>query len=167
MRKWLLVLGLLHAVPSLAAVALQQSVESLARGSDAVVRGKVIKRAARWEGGRIFTEVEVKVSEVWRGQAPASVKVSVPGGEVGRLGQSVEGSPTFGDGEEVALFLRKGGGPAYGVTGLALGKFSLAGQTAFPRLDGMKVLPAHLPARERVIEPMAIAELRSRVGSAR
>ncbi len=167
MRKWLLVAGLLLATPTLAAVALQQSVESLARSSDAVVRGTVQRRTAHWEGGRIFTEVEVQVAEVWRGKAPAKVTLSVPGGEVGKIGQWVPGAPSFSDAEDVAVFLKQGDRGRYGVTGLALGKFSLAGKTAFPKLEGVLVLPAQLPARERAIEPMGAAELQSRVRSAR
>ncbi|BDG07000.1 hypothetical protein [Anaeromyxobacter paludicola] len=168
MRNWLVALGVLLAVPALGAVAVQQSVESLARGSDAVVRGTVTKRSAHWEGGRIFTDVEVQVAEVWRGRTPAKVTVSVPGGEVGKLGQWVPGAPSFADAEDVALFLTRGAGAGrYGVTGLALGKFSLAGQTAKPNLAGMETLAQPLAAGERGAEPMPLAELRRRVKEAR
>ena len=167
MGKWLLLLWLLPAAPSLAAVALQQSVESLARDSDAVVRGSVQRRAAGWRGGRIFTEVEVRVSEVWRGRAPARVTVTVPGGEVGPIGQLVAGAPSFRDGEEVVLFLKRGPAGAWGVTGLGLGKFSLAGRTARPDAGGMDVVPSPLAPGERPPEPMPVAELKRRVEEAR
>ncbi len=167
MRKWLLLLWLLPAASSLAAVALQQSVESLARASDAVVRGKVRRHAARWAGGRILTDVEVRVSEVWRGHGPARLTVTVPGGEVGPIGQIVAGAPSFRDGEDVALFLVRGPAGAYGVTGLGLGKFSLAGRTARPDAGDMDVVPSPLAAGERALEPMPLAELKRRVEEAR
>ena len=56
------------------------SVEDLARGSDAVVRGRVERVTTRWteDGKSIFTYVDVRPSNVWRGSTPTLVTGVVP-----------------------------------------------------------------------------------------
>jgi len=158
------------AGPSLAAVALPLSVEELARGSDAVVRGKVAKTTCRWssDGRRILTYAEVDTGSVWRGSAPARATVVVPGGEIGDIGQRVDGAPTFTQGEEVVLFLGKTGDSAYHVRGLAQGKFSVGQGTASPAFGGTAFVRGKaLAAGERRAEAMPVEELERRVRAAK
>jgi len=167
-RVLLLGLALLAAPPAAATTAFPASVEELARGSDAVVRGVVVGRITRpADGGRLlYTFVEVRAAAVWRGEAPATVTVRVPGGTQGRMGQRVAGAPVLRPGEEVVLFLRRAG-RVHQVTGLALGKFAVAGARARPDLRGLHLLDRTLPAGERAAEEMPLAELEARVRGAR
>ncbi len=166
-RRWTLAL-LLLAGPALGAVVQAGSVEDLARGSDAVVRGRVDRREARWSGDgmRIVTDVEVAVSGVWKGDAPGRVVVTVPGGVADGLAQRVDAAPAFADREEVVLFLVRRG-EVWHVNGLALGKFRVQGAEAGPDLRELRVERRALAAGERAIEAMPVAELERRVRGAR
>lgn len=169
-RALCLLAALALARPAAAALAVPASVEDLARASDAVVRGKVARVTARWTADqkRIFTFAEVETAAVWRGSAAARVSVAVPGGEVGGIGQRVDGAPRFGEGEEVVLFLGKAEAGHYRVRGLAQGKFTVVAGQATPDLAHTELVPgAALKAGERRAEGMAVDELERRVRAAR
>jgi hypothetical protein len=164
----LLLLGV--AIPAMASVAVPVSVEDLARGSDAVVRGRVERVTARWteDGKSIFTYVDVRPSNVWRGSTPTLVTVAVPGGVVGDFGQRVGGAPTFSEGEEVVLFLSKLGESEFQVRGMAQGKFAVVKDEARPNLSSLAFVNGRaLRAGERRAEPMSIDELERRVKATR
>lgn len=170
MKALLCLLVLACAGSAMAAVAVPVSVEDLARGSDAVIRGRVVKQSSHWSSDhrRILTDVEVETSSVWRGSAPSRVTVVVPGGVVGDVGQRADGAPTLSDGEDVALFLEKAGDGRYRVHGLGQGKFSIVAGEAKPQLSGFAFVQGPgLKAGERRTEPMGIAELEQRVRAAR
>ena len=150
-----------------AAIADRASVEALARTSDAVVRGRVERRVSRMVGNRIVTDVEVRARGVWRGAAPQVVKVTVPGGEVGDLGQRVDGMATFSDGEEVVVFVAHASDGSWRVNGAAQGKFTVEGAQARPDLTKVTFARNELRAGERAAEPMTVAELERRVKEAR
>src|SRR5688572_8873843 len=84
-------------------------VPALARKSEAVVRGKVQRVESRWSGDRkrIVTEITVEVAETLKGEPPPVVTVIQPGGQVGDIGQRVDGMARFEKDEEVVLFLDK------------------------------------------------------------
>jgi len=156
---------LLLAAPARAAQAVALSVEGLARGADAVVRGQVQARSTTVseDGRRVFTLVDVAVSATWRGQAPGTVRVIVPGGVAGRIGQRVEGAPAFAEGEEVVVFLQRAEAGGFRVAGLAQGKFTVAGPSATPDLAHTRLVAREVGAGERPAEPMPVAELERRV----
>jgi hypothetical protein len=156
---------LLLAGPSRGAVAMPVTVEELARGSDAVVRGKVLKTTSRWsdDGRRILTYAEVETGGVWRGSAPARVTVVTRGGAVGNIGQRVDGLAKFTKGEEVVLFLGKAGDSAYRVRAGWQGKFSVVDGSAGPDAAGVVVRERALAAGERRAEAMSVEELERRV----
>ncbi len=168
MRRASLVLLLVSATPAVAAIARATSVEDLARASDAVVRGVVQRTSARWsgDGRRILTDVDLAVGSVWRGVAPARIVVTVPGGSLDGLAQHVDAAPAFHEGEEVVAFLARSGG-GWSVSGLALGKFRVEGDSARPDLSGIEMPRAPLAAGERTVEAMSLAELERRVREAR
>ena len=166
MKTTLLLAALLAATPALGAEAEALSVESLARGSDAVVRGQVARLSTTTSpGGRIYTVAEVEVSATWRGAAGRTVKVIVPGGVVGNVGQRVDGAPALAAGEEVVLFLGAAETGAYRVAGLAQGKFSVAGVSAAPDTSHLRISARQVAAGERPAEAMPVAELERRVRS--
>jgi hypothetical protein len=155
--------------PAVAAQAIAVSVEDLARQSDAVVRGTVTgAKAQRTDDGlRIFTTVELRTVAQLRGSAPPRLRVNVPGGVVGRLGQRVDGAPAFAPGEDVVVFLRRTSADTFAVNGLAQGKFTIAGREVRPDLSHLTFVQTSIRAGERRAEEMPLAELEQRVRSTR
>jgi len=169
MRRLIVLAALVAAGPARSAEAVSASVEELARESDAVVRGRVSSADSRWsdDGRRISTTYEVRRAAVLRGKAPAVVRVVVPGGVVGRIGQRLDAAPSLAPGEDVIVFLRRSGPEAFVVTGLAQGKFSISGATARPDLSRFTFVGSSARAGERRSEEMPLAELERRVRSTR
>ncbi len=166
MRKLSAVLLLVAALP-VSALAVPASVEDLARGADAVVRGRVASVTARWIGTRIFTFAEVDAASVWSGSAPRRVTVITAGGVSGRLGQRVDGAALFAQGEEVVVFLTRAEGGAYRVAGLAQGKFAIAAGVARPDVAHTSFVSVPLKPGERRSEEMPVEELERRVRGTR
>lgn len=97
----------LAAATANASVARALALEEMARGSDSVVRGRVIwTHAMTLPGGAIVTLTEIEVEDVLAGDAPATVTVVEPGGEPGDtgVGMLVSGTARFEMGEEVVVF---------------------------------------------------------------
>jgi len=159
--------ALLLALPAAASTALVQSVEELARASDAVVRGVVERQECRRgaDGHRIYTFVEIRTTAAWKGSPAAVVVVRVPGGTIGDEGQKALGAAAFSDGEEVVVFLERAG-EVHQVAGDSQGKFAVEGETARNDTRGFHLLERPLPAEERRAAEMPVAELERRVRSA-
>jgi hypothetical protein len=167
--RFLSALVVLGTASALAAVAIPATVEDLARSSDAVVRGHIVKVSAQWsgDGRRISTSAEVETTSIWRGNTPRRLTVVVPGGVVGNIGQRVDGSPRFSEREDVVLFLAKSG-DAFLVRGLGQGKFSIVNGQAEPHLAGFAFVEKRaLTSGERISEPMGVDELERRVRAVR
>jgi len=136
--------ALLLSLPATAAtVRGPADVETLAAAAQAVVHARVVSQESRWGGGGessgvIYTRVVLQPLEWWKGKgARDAIVVSVPGGTVGDLSQTVQGVATFAAGEEVVLFLRRlgrerSGSPVYDLERLALGKFTVGGLPGKP-----------------------------------
>jgi hypothetical protein len=160
--------ALLAALPAAASTALAQTVEDLARASDAVVRGVVERQESRRgaDGWRIYTFVEIRTTSAWKGSPPERVVVRVPGGAIGSEGQRALGAAVFAEGEEVAVFLARAG-QVYQVTGLSQGKFAVEGGTARNDTRELHLLGRPVPSGERLAGQMPVEELERRVRSAR
>jgi len=157
----------IHAPPARASTFVETSVEETARVADAVVRGKVLRTAARWVGGRIVTEAEISVASAWKGDPGERIVVAVPGGRVGDLAQRVSGAPTFQADEEVVVFAARAGGGRWGVAGLALGKYRVEAGQARPDLSGVRFETRPLALGERPVGAMPVEELERRVRAVR
>jgi hypothetical protein len=173
MRRALALSALLAALPAAvprpaaAATFVATTVEHVARTSDAVARGHVVRTEARTtKEGRIVTDVEIAIDSAWKGTPEATVRVVVPGGRLPGIAARVDGAPTFAPGEDVVVFLARGE-KVWHVNGLALGKFRVVGGEARPSVDGAAVLPRALPSGEREVGTMPVAELERRVRAAR
>ncbi len=166
LRFWLTAVLLAAAAPALPATLRATSIEETARASDSVLRGRVAALASRWQGGRIVTEVEIEVVAAWKGAPGERVRVLVPGGAVGEIGQWVEGAPAFEEREEVVVFLRRRG-PSWRLSGLALGKYRVEDGLARPDLRGVRFERRPLPAGERAAGAVRLEELERRVRGAR
>lgn len=112
-----------------ASTLLRREVGELARESAVIARAQVVRTESRWsaDGMRIFTDVELVVSETLKGDPnPGSVVVvTQPGGQVGDIAQKVSGLAAFTKGEEVLVFLEQHGAGQYLVQGAMQGKYRL------------------------------------------
>jgi hypothetical protein len=129
-RFFLLVTGLFFALNGTQAVLMRPlDIGELTRKADLIVRGAVLdKTSLRDEAGRIYTRVNVRVSEVWKGAlptnaAPNSLAIVQSGGTVGDVREEVSGEVEYNVGEEFVAFLvfNQRGEPV--TIGLAQGKF--------------------------------------------
>jgi hypothetical protein len=124
MKRWVISACALLSAYASATTMVALDVDALSQTADAVVRGKVVSVTARWTSDhtRIITDTVLEVSEAWKGAPKRLITVMQPGGEVGEVGQKVEGIATFQVAEEVVLFLETRG-ERFTVTGMAQGRF--------------------------------------------
>lgn len=120
-----------------ATTMLRVDLPQLSLQADAVVHGTVRRVESAWsgDGRRIFTDVEIQVTETLKGQTGGTVLVTQPGGRVGDIGQQVSGVAAFTPGEEVVVFLEERGARAFSVLGLVQGKYKVQRSE-----DGTRVL---------------------------
>ena len=135
-----------------------------------VVRGRIGNCEGTYRGSMIYTQCTVVVLETLKGTPATHVKVSVPGGNVGRIRQSIAGAPKFRLGSEYVLFLWTSPSGFTQIMGLSQGKFEVQGagatQTAIraavadvTMLDGMGQ-----PAQDAGVK-MTVAHLREMVAA--
>lgn len=108
-RVFLALGALLLTTTASASLAVALDLRALVQRSDAVVVARVTAQQSRWDGGRIVTDVLVEVVETLDGDARPGEQLQVVrfGGSVGDLGMRIEGEPTFEDGRQYLLFLRR------------------------------------------------------------
>jgi hypothetical protein len=155
--KRLLLLTFCLAPVAFATTLLAVDVPALSRNADAIVLGTVLSSKPRLaEGGRIITDTELQIAEVFKGKAMGRIVVMQPGGIVGDLGQRVEGTAPFHAGEEVVVFL-DARGERFIVTGMVQGKFKIERSK-----DGKEVLAVPEAASSaRLIDPITHQETSS------
>jgi hypothetical protein len=128
-RSALVALALL-ATSAVATVVIAESIEEMTRGSALVVRATAQQSMTAFEHGeaKIWTWTELSVTETIKGQAPRTLVVKQPGGEVGGIGQRVSGVARFTPGEDCVLFLEPAADEkgVFVVRGLSAGKVSFA-----------------------------------------
>lgn len=103
------------------------SVESLTQRAELILHGTVVRKGCLKDPeGRIYTKIEFKVSEVWRGTLSTNTFVIVhAGGTVGDERMVVDGEAGYEVGEELVLFLRRNQRGEGVSIGLAQGKFNV------------------------------------------
>ncbi len=135
-----------------------------------VVRGRIGSCEGAYRGSIIYTQCSVEILETLKGTPATQTRVSVPGGRVGRIRQSIAGAPQFRVGSEYVLFLWTSPSGFTQVMGLSQGKFEVQGsgatQTAVraavadvTMLDGMGQ-----PVQDAGVQ-MTVARLRQLVAS--
>jgi hypothetical protein len=107
-----------------ASVSIAVFFEELVRESTTVAVATPIEQHSAWENGRIYTYTRMHVDRLVAGDAHDAFDVRTMGGAVGRIGQSVEGEPTFAIGQPSLLFLRRHG-DSFEVTARAQGQFAV------------------------------------------
>jgi hypothetical protein len=122
-----IILSLLLALlclPALRATTLARlSLAQLAAGSDAVARVRCASAVSRWENGSIWTVTTFDVAETLKGQLPREITVRLPGGRVGHLTASVDGTPKFIPGADAVVFLQRARTGGFTVAGWVEGTF--------------------------------------------
>ena len=132
-RALVVAIGALVALPSLssfrpavASIVVAMDLPALVKQADHIAVVDVLSTSSDWDAKheKIFTTVELKVVERWKG-APAGaddhLRIVQPGGTVGDLTMTVTGLSTFSPGERALVFLRGAASNAR-VLGLGQGK---------------------------------------------
>ncbi len=102
------------------------ALDQLVTSASQIVVGEVVSKNAAWDPShrRIFSTIEIKTEECWKGSAREIVTIVQPGGTVGEIEMTVHGMPSFTVGERVLLFLR--GQTKFQVVGMSEGKRPLS-----------------------------------------
>ncbi len=138
-------LGLLILALQAPATTLEKlSLEEMAAKSHIIVRGTVLGQSAMQRGTLVYTAYSLKVSEKLKGEAGATLQVSVPGGTIGRVRQSFAGTPTLKTGSEYVVFIWKGQSGILHIIGLSQGLFDLKVNQAGEIVLSRGVLDAQL-----------------------
>ncbi len=131
--KWIcqvlgiLVILTLTASSSFATLSFSLSTAEMTKDADEIVVGQVTNIESTWEDGgkKIYSYVEVEVSESLKGVEAQKVLIRQLGGEVGEIGQRVEGLSTFDSGEEILVFLKENSAGELEVVGMSQGKYQV------------------------------------------
>lgn len=161
-------------VPAIRATTLARlSLEQLAHGSDAVARVRFAGAESRWENGSIWTVTTFDVVETLKGELPPKIEVRLPGGHVGHLTATVEGTPKFNPGGEAVLFLQGASAGGFTVAGWVEGSFRVLrdARTGVETVTQDSSAFAVFDAATRTfhtegIRRMPIAQFRARVAAA-
>jgi hypothetical protein len=167
------------ARPARASMVLAMDLGALTQNADRNVVGEVTAVHSAWDKKheRILTTVEVKVSELWKGQMPTGGTLTIvqPGGVADGIEMRVHGMPQFVAGERAVLFLRGGAAttPSHAVVGMGQGKRGLAFDAASKRwmVDGgdrsaaVKIDAQGRPQQALPELPQPLDELRKRIGT--
>jgi hypothetical protein len=156
MRRFLIGAVLVSLSAALqATVLLPIEFRELVNTAPVIVNGTVVDVRAEWVDGRrsIETFVTVTAGEYLKGNLGGTIRVRVPGGQIGRYRTVFVGAPEFRAGDEVVLFL-KHAGPSYPyIVGLSQGAFRVVPEPGTGRrlVTTPIVMAAGSEAPERVV----------------
>ncbi|MBM3814556.1 MAG: hypothetical protein FJW20_23260 [Acidimicrobiia bacterium] len=117
---------LLAAALLSAAVVPRLGIEQLVAESPRIVHGRVLGSHTARSGQFIWTHYRFQVLDNWKGDAPAEIIVSEPGGTLDGVTMEISGSVKFQTGEELVLFLYQTPIGYWRTTGYWQGKCSIA-----------------------------------------
>jgi hypothetical protein len=148
------------------------SLDQLAAGSDAVARVRFVRADSRWENGSIWTVTTFDVVETLKGQLTGQIEVRLPGGRVGHLTSTVEGTPKFNPGSDAVVFLQRSHSGGFTVAGWVEGSFRISrdsrigGETVTQDSSAFAVFDtATHTFRTEGIRRMPIEEFRARIAA--
>lgn len=138
----------LSAAPAWATTARALSNRAMTEAAALILTGRCLEVRSAWEGRTLVTLATVEVTDVLKGDAPARVTVTLPGGiDATRrfpVAMTYAGAPQMMVGENVFLFLGRDGaiGSDLTVVGFSQGKFSVvadpeSGQAVSRNLSGI------------------------------
>jgi hypothetical protein len=151
------------------------SVEQLAEKAQLVLHGVVLSKSVQRDpAGRIFTRIELQITEAWKGKVDGDRFVLVQGG--GTLGEEtaiVSDQEPYNVGEEVVVFLVLNPRREGVTLGLAQGKFHVGTDPVSHEKLVHNIFHGRSPAaRETLLPggsrtPLSLAELKRRVQGGR
>lgn len=136
-----------------ASLHLEVTLEHLVKSSDLAIEGTPEEASSLWEeipggGRRIVTYTRVHVAQSAYGNAASDVWVRTLGGQVGDVGQKVEGEAMLVPGERSVLFLRASAeGPAR-VIEMAQGQYVVRREDNADKLRISPYLGKVLPSKD-------------------
>jgi hypothetical protein len=150
------------------------SIEQMTRESALVVQAIVLSKSCqRDSAGRIFTKVELEVTEVWKGALSKNHLAVVHGGGIlGDRKATVSGQVEYGLGEEVVVFLVLNHRDEGVTVGLAQGKFHIKQEAATGEKLAHNLFHGETDTRSRDVSALdslptkrrlTVAELKRRV----
>ena len=111
--------------PARASVSLTVVFDALVEESTAAAVVTPIAARSVWEAGRIVTYTHVRVDETLAGAIGADAWLRTLGGEIGDVGQQVEGEATFESGRRYVVFVKPQIAGSMSVVSRAQGEFPL------------------------------------------
>jgi len=136
----------------------------MTRLADAIVRGEVLSKSCeRDKQGRIYTQIELAVSEVWKGSVSTKKLVIVQGGGV--LGEErviVSGQVQYDIGEEVVTFIVYNGAHEAVTLGMTQGKFHLHHARDDSKVYAHNPFHGRPPDAEAKLSKSAVTEAKKR-----
>jgi len=153
-------LALLEGGPANASTARALTLGQLVKKSTSVLVITGVARRSSWQiiGGarRIVTDVRARVEDLVSGSDPSSTEVVVRtlGGQVGSVGQIVEGEAELTLGEASFTFLSQSQPDFYGVTGMGQGHYPLASEARGRILRANRQLPALVGGGTSAVETL-------------
>jgi hypothetical protein len=157
---------------SQATTLVRLSLDQLAAGSDAVARVRCTGAESRWENASIWTVTTAEVVETMKGNLPREIAVRLPGGRVGHLIATVDGTPKLRPGDELVLFLEPSRAGGYTVAGWVEGTFRISrdartgAETVTQDSSAFAVFDPSIRAfRSEGIRRMPIEEFRARIAA--
>jgi hypothetical protein len=101
------------------------SMDDLVARSTAIVRARIGNSYGQMHGTAVFTHYGIQISERYKGTAPGSLEIIVPGGMANGVRQDVRGASQLAEGSDYVLFLWTGKTGLTYVMGLTQGLFAL------------------------------------------
>lgn len=105
------------------------NLQKLTESSEIILLGKVTDTQSEWNENRdrIFTKVRIKADEFIKGNSSSGdIIITIPGGEVGDVGELYSDLPTFELKEEVLLFAKRDKENNYVISNGLEGKFNIS-----------------------------------------
>jgi hypothetical protein len=125
-QTFLVLATMFVTAPLHASTLARLSLDQLAWAADGVARLHCSSTVSQWENGSIWTLATVDVVESMKGNLPAQLIVRVPGGRMGHLTATVDGTPKFSPGDDAIVFLERSRAGGYSVTGWVEGTFRIS-----------------------------------------
>src|SRR5262249_13543505 len=125
----------------------RRGIESLARDNETIVQAQVLDIHSYWDAGHTFilTDVHVRSSARFKGDAPDELTFTVMGGSVEGVTTLIVGGPELAPGSEYVLFLAHtdlpGAPSRLTVRDLCQGVFAVRKGRAFSEAIGEPLLP--------------------------
>jgi hypothetical protein len=142
------------AAPADASLHLEVSLQHLVTVSDLVIEATPQESKSVWEdlpsvGRRIVTYTRVSVEQSVYGTPPGEVWVRTLGGQVGNLGQKVEGEAVLASGDRQLLFLKAGDAGTHRVVEMAQGQYLIQEESQVRRVKASPYLGKVIPDKDQ------------------